>query len=448
MLTRSANKGRLWLGLAAVAALAPGRTRRAAIRGVGALAASSLVVNTVLKPLARRPRPLIERTPVVRRLRRAPRTTSFPSGHAASAAAFTAGVAMEKPAGGAALAPLAAAVGYSRIHVGVHHLSDVVAGAALGAGVALATQRWWPVTVGRPAQAREYVPAPALPGGAGLLVVANPRSGNSGDPGTISDYLPDAEIVHLDPEFDLAAELDRRTGSVRALGAAGGDGTVATVAAVALRHELPLAVFPSGTFNHFAQDVGIGSFDDTAQAVAVGDAVTVDVAAVNDVPFLNTAVVGAYPEIVQHRDALTPRTGKWLAMAVAAGRVLRRQCPLRLIIDGKPVDVWTLFIGNCRYATRGPFPAGRPRLNDGWLDVQYLRADVPLSRTRAIVSTLAGVSRVSRAHPGLLVTELTVESRRGPVQIAHDGEPGEQSARFRLAKLPGSLAVYRSGLKS
>lgn len=443
-LTRSANKGRLWLGLAAIAVLVPGRTRRAAIRGVGALAASSLVVNTVLKPLTRRQRPLIDRTPAVRRLRRTPHTTSFPSGHAASAAAFTTAVGMEAPAVGAALVPLAAAVGYSRVHVGVHHLSDVVAGAALGSAIALATRRWWPVTVGDAVQARKYAPAPALPGGAGLLVVVNPRSGNGGDAvEAVRKSLPEAEIVELGPDVDAAEELERRAGSAQALGAVGGDGTVATVAAAALRHELPLAVFPDGTFNHFARDVGIGSFEDTAQAVAAGDAVTVDVAAVNDVPFLNTAVIGAYPEILPERDALAPWTGKWLAMAIATGRVLRRQRPLRLSIDGKPAEVWTLFVGNCRYATSGPFPAGRPRLNDGWLDVQYLRADVRLSRTRAVVSSLAGIARHSSARPGLLVTELAIESRGGAVRIAHDGEPGEQSTRFRLAKLPGSLAVYR-----
>jgi membrane-associated phospholipid phosphatase len=58
-----------------------------------------------------------------------------PSGHAASAFAFAAGVASEAPVPGGLLIALAALVAYSRVHTGVHYPSDVVAGAVIGAGV-------------------------------------------------------------------------------------------------------------------------------------------------------------------------------------------------------------------------------------------------------------------------------------------------------------------------
>jgi diacylglycerol kinase family enzyme len=443
-LSRSANKGRLWFALAAVGVLVGGRTRRAAIRGAGALAVTSFMTNAVLKPLTRRKRPSVELTPIFRRLHRAPRSTSFPSGHAASASAFLAGVTLESPAVGVAIAPLAAAVGYSRVHVGVHHVSDVVAGAAFGAGVALATQRWWPVRQTEPSRVRENVPAPALPGGADLVVVVNRRS----DPAAyerdwIRERLPAAEIVELDAEVDLAAELAGRAASARGLGAVGGDGTVAAVAAAALRYRLPLAVFPAGTFNHFARDVGIESYEDTVRAVEAGEAVAVDIAAVNGVPYLNTAVIGAYPDLVRRRQELETRIGKWLAMAVAAGQVLHRQQPLRLRIDGRPAAVWTLFVGNGRYHSRGPAPAWRPRLDDGLLDVQYLRADTRWSRARTVLATLAGLAERSRVYRSRLVTELRVDSRDGPVAIARDGEWGEPAASFRFDKLPGRLVVFR-----
>jgi diacylglycerol kinase family enzyme/membrane-associated phospholipid phosphatase len=443
--SRSANKGRLWLVLAAVGVLVGGRTRRAAIRGTGALAATSFVTNAIFKPLIRRKRPAAELTPIFRRVHRAPRTTSFPSGHAASASAFLAGVTLENPAAGAAITPLAAAVGYSRVHVGVHHVSDVVAGAALGAAIALATRRWWPVRQTEPSRVRENVPAPALPGGAGLVVVVNRRSDPAAyDQVWISDRLPEAEIVELDGEVDVDTALAGRAGAARALGAVGGDGTVAAVAAAALRHRLPLALFPAGTFNHFARDVGIESFEDTVRAVVAGDAVAVDVAEVNGVPYLNTAVIGAYPDLVRRRGELESRIGKWLAMAVAAGQVLHRHRPLRLRLDGEPARIWTLFVGNGRYHSRGPSPAWRPRLDDGLLDVQFLRADARFSRTRTVLATLAGLAERSGVYRSRLVTELGVISRDGPVAIARDGEWGEPASRFRFAKLPGTLVVYRS----
>lgn len=448
LLTRSANHGRLWLAVAAVGVLAAGRSRRAAVRGTGSLAATSFLVHTVLKPATGRNRPLIDRTPVVRRLARAPRTTSFPSGHAASAAAFATGAALELPASAALLAPLAAAVGYSRVHVGVHHRSDVVAGAAFGAGIALATRYWWPGPEPEPA-VQERASAPALPRGSGLLVVVNPKAGNGGDPGqALRRQLPAAEVVALDPGADLPALLPTllagRASAVRALGVAGGDGTVATVAVAALRHHLPLAVFPTGTRNHFARDVGTSSSADTVRAIEAGDALAVEVATVNEVPFVNTAVIGAYPDLVRRREALAPVTGRWLATAVAAGQVLRRHRPLRLTIDGQPVSVWTLAVGNCRYTNgHGSFQAIRRRLNDGLLDVAYLRADRPLSRTRAVLASLAGIRQRRHAFPRLLATELAVGSRDGPIQLARDGEPAERVTALRFAKLPDRLIVYR-----
>lgn len=443
-LSRSANKGRLWLGLAAAGALIPGDTRRAAVRGVASLAITSAVANGLLKPVFRRRRPDLELTPVLRRLRRQPHTTSFPSGHAASAAAFTAGVALESPVLAAAVAPLAGAVAYSRVHVGVHHVSDVVGGAALGAGIALAALRWWPVRPARPAAVRHQRLAPALPGGRGLLVVVNPKSGPDGvDPSDeILRLLPAARIVEASPDLDLDALLTEDGEGIEALGVAGGDGTVAAVAAHAYARGLPLAVFPSGTLNHFARDAGITSFTDTRHAIEHGEALAFDIATVGGTAFLNTASIGGYPEMVRRREMLEHRLGKWLAMAVATGQTLRSHEPMRLTLDGRPVTVWSLFVGNCRYIPRGAFPAWRPQLDDGLLDIQYLRAG-RFSRTRAVLAILAGTagrSRVFRAHTA---RSLTVESASGPVDLAGDGEPIGSFTACEFAKLPGPLTVYR-----
>lgn len=133
-LTRSANHGLLWFGIAAGAAALGGRPmRRAALRGVASLAVASATVNTLGKRSVRRERPLLDAVPVIRQLHRQPITSSFPSGHAASAVAFATGVAFENKWWGLALAPVAASVAFSRVYTGVHYPGDVLAGAALGA---------------------------------------------------------------------------------------------------------------------------------------------------------------------------------------------------------------------------------------------------------------------------------------------------------------------------
>lgn len=123
-----ANAWPTWAVIAAGVASTGDRGRRAARHGVVAGATSSLVTKRVLKPLIDRPRPLgAHRT-----------TPSFPSGHAATGAGFATGVALEWPAAGAVAVAASLVVSAGRVGDGQHHLLDVVAGAAVGVGVAVA----------------------------------------------------------------------------------------------------------------------------------------------------------------------------------------------------------------------------------------------------------------------------------------------------------------------
>ncbi|EFL15177.1 phosphatase PAP2 family protein, partial [Streptomyces sp. C] len=132
-LGRAANHGVLWgATAAAITVVGSPRARKGALTAAASLALASATINTVGKWSVRRPRPLLEGVPVARLPAVPPWTTSFPSGHSASAAAFTAGLALESPGWGAAVAPVAASVAFSRVYTGVHYPSDVLAGAALG----------------------------------------------------------------------------------------------------------------------------------------------------------------------------------------------------------------------------------------------------------------------------------------------------------------------------
>ena len=440
-----ADHGKLWLVLGVVLGLQPGSTRRGAVRGVGSLMVSSALVNVVLKRLFGRVRPDLDGIHSSRTLRRSPHTLSFPSGHSASAAAFATGLAMENPIAGALVAPMAVGVGYSRVHVGVHYPGDVVVGMAIGSWIAAATQHWWRVRPTTPARVRTAFDAPALPEGEGLVVAVNPRSGREDyDPAAdIASLLPRAEVREISAEAGVAELLGEaaRSGRARALGVAGGDGSVAAAAAVALEHGLPLAVIPAGTLNHFARDVGVVTPPEAVAAVATGAAVRVDVAEVNGTPFLNTASIGSYPEMVRRRDRLSGRMGKWAALTVAAAQVLRHGSPVELDVDGRRISAWILFVGNGCYVPRGLSPAWRPRLEDGLLDVQYLRADLRFGRTRAVLATLLGVSEHSRSYAGFQVPELRVRVLSGPQQVAYDGETGETTTEFLFRKRE-QLTVY------
>jgi diacylglycerol kinase family enzyme/membrane-associated phospholipid phosphatase len=444
-LSTAANHGRLWIAIGVLLGLRKGPLRRGAVRGIGSMWVSSALVNLVLKRFFGRIRPDMANLRSERTLRRSPVTLSFPSGHSSSAAAFVTGLAMESPLAGAAVAPVALGVGYSRVHVGVHYPGDVLAGLAVGGAVAAASQHWWRVRPQEPARVRPAHEAPALSEGRGLVVAVNPRSGPEGyDPAEdIRRTLPRAEVLETteDVGVDELLREAAESGRAKALGVAGGDGSVASAAAVALEHGLPLAVFAAGTLNHFARDVGLETPEDTAEAVADGHAVQVDVADVNGTPFLNTASIGGYPEMVRRRDALSGRMGKWLALTVAAAQVLRTGTPVSMELNGRPVRVWILFIGNGCYTPRGLAPAWRPSLEDGLLDVQYLRADVRFSRTRAVLGALLGVSDRGSAYAEFQAEEVRVVLRSGPEAVAYDGEMGEKADEFTFSKRD-RLTVY------
>lgn len=140
-LSHAADHSRLSLASAAVLAATGGRAgRRAAAHGLAAVAATSSVVNLVAKPLGGRRRPdrAGERVPLARHVPM-PASTSFPSGHAAAAFAFAAGVGHVLPPAAVPLHGLAALVAYSRVHTGVHYPADVAVGALTGTVLAQLT---------------------------------------------------------------------------------------------------------------------------------------------------------------------------------------------------------------------------------------------------------------------------------------------------------------------
>jgi diacylglycerol kinase family enzyme/membrane-associated phospholipid phosphatase len=456
-LSKSANHSLLWFAIAALLATRQGVIRRGALRGVIAIAGASATANMLLKPLVPRRRPAAELLPIARRLRTQPWSSSFPSGHAASAAAFTTAVALESPRAGLAIAPVAAAVAYSRVHVGVHWGSDVITGAALGVGSALLTQRWWPVRLSDEAAARPLDRVPDLPDGAGLVIVVNPMSGDAGyDPtAEIKQAFPSATVLVVREDLDVTKELEQelaaRPGQIRALGAAGGDGTVASVAAIANRHNLPLVVVPAGTLNHFARDVGVYDLQEAVDATGAGEAVAVHLGLVEvrradgstaTRNFLNTASLGCYPDLVRLRDRWRARWGKWPAFALALITVLRRATPVELSLDGVRHSVWILFVGNGPYHPRGMVPAWRPRLDSGLLDVRWLRADIRFSRLRAFCALAFAALAHTRVYGQREVRSLDVGLAK-PARLATDGEVVDSGTRFTFRAAPRSVPVYR-----
>lgn len=438
-LSRTANHGVLWFATAAalVATRSP-RARRAAVRGVASLALASATINTLGKRTVRRPRPLLDKVPSVRQLKRQPITTSFPSGHSASAAAFAAGVALESRGWGAAVAPVAGAVALSRVYTGVHYPSDVLVGAALGVGAAYAVRGLVPSRDLLPPPGRPHPEAPALAEGEGLVVVADRNADTAGRVRALLEALPLAEAVECDAR-DLRAEAEKAAAQARVLGVCGGDAAVNAAAGAALRHGIPLAVLPGPAGGRLARDLGVEGVRDVVRALREGEAVMVDVGHFvtggTEGIFLNACGLGAYPDLVRERDH-RPGPGASLR-ALRAGRT-----PVATRVAGADRPVWMLFAGNGAHHRLGVAPSHRAGLADGLLDVRVVHGS-GRPAARLMAASAASLLRRSPAHTTVRVPRLRLEGLEQGTLLAYDGEFTETGDDLTLSKLPEALTVYR-----
>lgn len=360
----------------------------------------------------------------------------------AVAAAFTTGAALESPVAGAASTAVVAA--------GLGRRAAERPGALLtGGAIALLSRRVWPVPPRNGARVPEVSVAGSAepsPDGNGLFVAVNAASGKGAPPTeSLEAQLPGAEVeeVEIVDGKELRKALDEGAEHSAALGVSGGDGSINTAAQVALEHDKPLALFPSGTFNHLAGALAIDSPTDTVAAIEKGEAVGVDTATIDGHVFLNTASFGAYVELVDMREKLEKKLGKWPAVVVALVRVLRRSKPVEVEIDGRRKKVWMAFIGNCRYSPSGFAPSWRRRLDDGQIDFRYVDGATPWARTRLVLAVLTGRLGRCKVYEQLVVKELRIHSLQGPLRLARDGETFMSSSEdVVVRKLPRRLAVY------
>ncbi len=450
-LTRAADRSKLWIAIAGLLALSGRpRARRAAARGLAAIGITSLIANQVSKRVHRRPRPSLTQVPVQRLAHRIPTSTSFPSGHSASAVAFAAAASAEVPALTVPLRALAGLVGFSRVATGAHYPTDVAAGFALGEMIAWLTTRVVPVERVNPLQDAPTVHAGTpRPDGEGITLVINPRSGSGRAGRILPDVrraLPRMRIVTLTGDDDYARAIGEAASSCEVLAVAGGDGTVQQAAAAALENGIPLAVLPAGTFNHFAKDLGMFPLSAAIDAIRAGTVAKVDLGEINGKIFVNTASVGAYTDFVAIRERDEHRIGKPLAAVVAAFRTLGQARAVHVRVrdlDGKTVDARfsLLFLGNGRYEPRGFAPVHRATLDDARLDLRVLGVSRRGSRARVVVDLFTGRISRNRLYQQYSDAEFELELLDGPYRIARDGELGEEVDHLSARVLPRALTV-------
>lgn len=434
------------------------RLRRTAVRAIAAAGLAN-AASSALKQVVRRPRPDPSAVPATRFPYRDYLSSSFPSGHTAAAVGFATGIGADAPRPLTTLVGLlAGAVAASRVHSGVHYPGDVLGGAAIGMGAALAARTMLPPRPELLYGARA-VAAPdrgADPEGSDMTVVLNPRAADGGVPTPhvadtttrIARTMPRARIVTTSADDDMAEVMDFAARGSEVLAVAGGDGTVNAGARAALEHGRPLLVLPDGTLNNFARTLGLDTVDTALEAYRDGRTARVDVGEVDGRIFLNTSSFGSYPRMVERRDRWAERIGKWPAFASALLADLVSVEPTPAVVDGRPTRVWWAFVGNCRYRTHARVPALRENLADGRLDVRVLEARSPFPRLRALADVLVGHRARGGGYTERLTPHLSLTIAARPRLLAVDGEVVEGSSKVRFTKRPAALRVFVPAVSS
>jgi diacylglycerol kinase family enzyme len=295
-----------------------------------------------------------------------------------------------------------------------------------------------------------------------FLVVLNAGSGHAETDlrcSTIRDVLEGAgrrchlEVVH-DPS-ELGATAKRMAARARGEGgilvAAGGDGTLNTVAHEAVQAGCPFGVLPQGTFNYFGRTHSIP--EDLAEAVHAllrARVRPVQIGRVNERIFLVNASVGLYPKLLEERENDKRQYGRSRVVALlsALKTALGRHRNLRITVelDGQPhhLRTPTLFVGNNRLQME---QVGMPPLQHA-LDEGRLAAIAPraVGKLRMLGLLVRGaMGRLGDADDvdAFAFRSMTVRgpllSGRRRLKVATDGEVCRMALPLRFEVLDDQL---------
>ena len=254
------------------------------------------------------------------------------------------------------------------------------------------------------------------------------------------------EPLVLGPGDDLC-ELARYAvkGGADVIGMAGGDGSQALVATVAMEHDVAHVCVPAGTRNHFALDLGLDRDDVVGALDAFTDGVErrIDLASLNERIFVNNASLGVYATVVQsdaYRDA---KLGTWKQMLPEM--LGRGAADIDLRFDAPHARDWAnaslVIVSNNPYQLRRLRGAGtRPRLDSGQLGIFATR--IRGAGAVAKLVTLGTMGQHRRFGGVLQWSSHEFEVRANePVAVGLDGEALVLAPPLLFASLPGALRV-------
>jgi diacylglycerol kinase family enzyme len=292
-------------------------------------------------------------------------------------------------------------------------------------------------------------PRLAEPARRGVLII-NPKSGGGkAERFNLSEEASKRgiESLRLGPDDDLC-ELAQRAvmDGADVIGMAGGDGSQALVATVAMQHDVAHVCVPAGTRNHLALDLGLDRDDVVGALDAFTDGVErrIDLASLNERIFVNNASLGVYARVVQSDEYRDAKLTTWKRMLPdMVGQDTTADCVLRFETPHTKdwCDAALVIVSNNPYQMRRFRGVGsRPLLDTGRLGIFAAR----LSGAGGVAKLMTlGIVGAHRRFGGVLQwssPEFEVRSE-APVAVGLDGEALTLAPPLHFVSLPGALLV-------
>jgi diacylglycerol kinase family enzyme len=257
-----------------------------------------------------------------------------------------------------------------------------------------------------------------------------------------------AEIISVGGKDMSAATQQAVAENHETIVAAGGDGTVNTVAAKVAGTEKTLGVLPLGTLNHFARDLHLPlDLEGAVRTIVERYIARVDVGEVNGRVFVNNSSLGIYPHIVHRRvvEQMRLRIGKRPAYIWATMHAFRRFpfLDLRIEVEGKTLKRETpfLFVGNNEYEMTGFRIGARRRLDAGKLGLYLTHRVGRWGLIRVALRALLGHLSQEKDFEAYLVDEAFVEAYHHLILVATDGEVRWMELPLHYRSRPRDLRV-------
>jgi YegS/Rv2252/BmrU family lipid kinase len=390
---------------------------------------------------------------------------SFPSGHSAGAGMFftvailftiiLTGRGMKRRLIGTILVLLALGVGADRVFLGVHYLSDVVAGLAFGMATTMAL---WVLLVTSSTRMPHELAVITGSGRRRAAVVINPAK-----VGDVEDFKSRVRAVAemsgwSEPVWFETTIEDPGHGQANAalheevdlIIAAGGDGTVRAVCEEVARTGVAVGILPHGTGNLLARNLGIPLNTRDALDVAFGgqdraiDLSTLKTDTGTNTTFLVMAGLGMDAAIMTGvNDQLKSKVG-WLAYFVSGVKAARFPAmKVKISVDGgefKRFRARTVVVGNVGFLQGGIPLLPDAQIDDGRLDVVVIAPKRFIGWLAIIVRVVGRQKRTNERLDRMTGSTVHIKAEKMmPMQL--DGDPVGEGQEIRATVKPGVLLV-------